>query len=54
MKTLQELFNEIKASDELKAQLAEEVKNDTVVDFAKANGVETTSDEISAFVEGSK
>ncbi|MBR5088793.1 MAG: hypothetical protein IK093_05145 [Ruminiclostridium sp.] len=51
MKTLQELYNEIIKSDELKKQFAEAAKNNTVVDFAKANGVETTMDEIKAFLE---
>ncbi|MBR5088798.1 MAG: hypothetical protein IK093_05175 [Ruminiclostridium sp.] len=51
MKTLQELYNEIIKSDELKKQFTEAAKNDTIVDFAKANGVETTLDEIKAFLE---
>ncbi|MBR5088794.1 MAG: Nif11-like leader peptide family RiPP precursor [Ruminiclostridium sp.] len=52
MKTLQELYSEIVGSDELKKQFTEAAKNNTVVDFAKANGVETTMDEIKAFLEG--
>ena len=52
MKTLQELYSEIVKSDELKKQFTEAAKNNTVVDFAKANGVETTMDEIKAFLEG--
>ncbi|MBR5088796.1 MAG: Nif11 family protein [Ruminiclostridium sp.] len=51
MKTLQELYNEIVGSDALKKQFAEAAKNNAVVDFAKANGVETTLDEIKAFLE---
>ena len=50
MKTLQELYSEIIKSDELKKQFIEAAKNNTVVDFAKANGVETTMDEINAFL----
>ncbi|MBR5088797.1 MAG: Nif11-like leader peptide family RiPP precursor [Ruminiclostridium sp.] len=51
MKTLQELYSEITKSDELKKQFTEAAKNNTVVDFAKSNGVETTMDEIQAFLE---
>ncbi|MBR5088795.1 MAG: hypothetical protein IK093_05155 [Ruminiclostridium sp.] len=50
MKTLQELYSEIIKSDELKKQFIEAAKNNTVVDFAKTNGVETTMDEINVFL----
>ena len=49
MKTLQELYTEITASDELKMAFAEAAKNNTVVEFAKEHGVETTMGEIQAF-----
>ncbi|MBR5091517.1 MAG: hypothetical protein IK093_19010 [Ruminiclostridium sp.] len=52
MKTLQELYSEIIKNDELKKQFTEAAKSGTTVDFAKANGVETTMDEIKGFLEG--
>lgn len=51
MKTLQELYNEIVKNDELKKKFTEAAKDNKIVDFAKANGVETTLDEIKAFLE---
>ena len=51
MKTLQELYTEIAANDDLKKAFAEAAKNNNVVDFAKSRGVETTLDEIRTFLE---
>ena len=55
MKTLQELYNEIMANDELKKGFAAAAQSkDTLVAFAKEHGVETTMDEITVFLEASK
>ncbi|MBQ8137495.1 MAG: hypothetical protein IJ174_08695 [Clostridia bacterium] len=51
MKKLQELYNEIMNSDELKTAFAEAVKNNNLIEFAKAHDVETSVDEIKAFLE---
>ncbi len=50
MKTLQELYEEVKASDDLKRALAEAVKSDNVTDFLKAHGCDSTADELKEFV----
>lgn len=50
MKTLQELYEEVKASDDLKRALAEAVKSDNVTDFLKAHGFDSTADELREFV----
>jgi len=54
MKTLQELYSEITANDELKKAFVEAAKDNKIVEFAKEHGVETTVDEIKAFLEASK
>lgn len=51
MKSLQELFDQIMASDDLKKQYAQSAQNDTLLDFAKSLGVETTLDEIKEFIK---
>ena len=51
MKTLQELYNEITASDELKKAFAQSAKDNNVAGFAKEHGVDTTLDEINAFLD---
>ena len=51
MKTLQELYSEITANDELKKAFVEAAKDNKIVEFAKDHGVETTIDEIKAFLE---
>ena len=51
MKTLQELYSEIIAGEEMKKAFAEAAKNDKIVEFAKEHGVDTTADEIKAFLE---
>ena len=52
MKTLEELYNEVVANDELKAQLAKVADGEGLAAFAAANGVETTAEEALAFLEG--
>ena len=52
MKNLQELFTEIIKSDELKTAFAQAAQTEeAVVAFAKAHGVDTTLDEIKAFLK---
>lgn len=50
MKTLQELYEEVKASDDLKRALAEAVKADNVTEFLKAHECDSTADELKEFV----
>ena len=50
MKTLQALYEEVKASDDLKKALAEAVKAGKVTEFLKANGCDATVDELKEFV----
>ena len=52
MRTLQELYQEIIQSDELRQAFAEAAKSEEdVLAFAKTNGVETTLEEINAFMQ---
>ena len=51
MKTLQELYNAIMGSDELKKAFAEAAKDGKVADFLKANGCEATAEEVKAFIQ---
>ncbi len=50
MKTLQEMYEEIKKSDDLKKALAEAVKAEKVTDFMKAHDCDATEDELKEFV----
>ncbi len=50
MKTLQEMYEEIKKSDDLKKALAEAVKAEKVTDFLKAHDCDATFDELKEFV----
>ena len=50
MKTLQEVYEEIKESDDLKRALAEAVKAGKVTEFLKAHGCDATEDELKEFV----
>jgi predicted ribosomally synthesized peptide with nif11-like leader len=50
MKTLQEFYEEVKTSDDLKKSLAEAVKAGKVTEFLKANGCDATADELKEFV----
>ena len=52
MKTLQELYEEVKASDDLKRALAEAVKSGNVTEFLKAHDCYATFDELKEFVAG--
>ena len=49
MKTLQELYNEVIQSDELKKEFLEAGKNGKAEEFIKAHGCDATMDEIKAF-----
>ena len=51
MKTIQELYNEIMASQELKAQFIEAAKAGKQEEFLKAHGCEATLQEVQAFLE---
>ena len=50
MKTLNALYDEILKDDALKKQYAEAAGNNTLVEFAKANGVDASLDDIQAFL----
>ena len=50
MKTLQEFYEEVKTSNDLKKSLAEAVKAEKVTEFLKANGCDATFDELKEFV----
>ena len=51
MKTLQELYNEVIQSDELKKEFLEAGKNGKAEEFIKVHGCDATLDEIKAFLE---
>ncbi len=51
MKTVQELYSEIIASDEQKKAFVEAVKADKLGDFLKAHGCEATGEEVQEFIE---
>ena len=51
MKTIQELYSEIMASQELKAQFIEAAKAGKQEEFLKAHGCEATLQEVQAFLE---
>ncbi len=50
MKTLQEMYEEIKKSNDLKKALSEAVKAGKVTDFMKAHDCDATYDELKEFV----
>ena len=52
MKTLQELYNEVIGSEELKKEFAEAAKDGKALDFIKTHGVDASADEIKAFFDG--
>ena len=54
MKTLKELYNEIKSDEDLKEQLKAAAKENKVEEFLKAEGCEATIDEVKAFVASKK
>ena len=51
MKTMQELYNEIMANKELKAQFIEAANAGKQEEFLKAHGCEATLEEVKAFLE---
>jgi len=51
MKSIQELYNEIMESQELKAQFIEAAKAGKQEEFLKANGCEATLEEVKTFLE---
>ena len=51
MKTMQELYSEIVASDELKSAFVEAKKENKLEDFLKAQGCEATVEEVEEFIE---
>ena len=51
MKTIQELYNEIKASQELKSQFVEAAKAGKLDAFLKEHGCEASLEEVSAFLK---
>ena len=51
MKTIQELYNEITANQELKAQFLEAAKAGKQEEFLKDHGCEATVEEVKAFLE---
>lgn len=53
MKTIEELYKEVLASEELKKEFLT-LKPDTVEDFLKAHGCDATLDELKAFFEAKK
>ncbi|MBQ7732460.1 MAG: hypothetical protein IJT58_00385 [Synergistaceae bacterium] len=50
MKTLQELYNAVKNSDELKKAFAESVKSGKLDDFLKAHECNANADELREFI----
>ena len=51
MKTIQELYSEIMANDEMKKAFVESMKAGKLEDFLKAHGCEATEEEVKEFVE---
>ena len=52
MKTVQELYKEIMASEELKKGFVEAAKAGKQMDFIKEHGCEASAEEIEAFLKG--
>ncbi len=50
--TLEELYGKIMADDELKAGVAQAAEDGKLVEWAAAQGVETTEEELAAFMQG--
>ena len=50
MKTLEDLYKEVMASDELKKAFAQAAKDKKVADFLKAQGCDATEEEFKAFL----
>ena len=54
MKTIQELYNEIMASKELKAQFIDAAKAGKQEEFLKEHGCEATLEDVKAFLEANQ
>jgi len=54
MKTLEDLYQEIQANEELKAGFVAALKESTVEDFLKANGCEGTIEDVMKFMNSKK
>ena len=54
MKTLQELYREIKADETLKTAFLEAAKDGKTADFLAAHGCEATAEDLSAFLNDLK
>ena len=52
MKTVQELYKEIMASEDLKKGFVEAAKDGKQMDFIKEHGCEASAEEIEAFLQG--
>ena len=50
MKTLEDLYKEVMASEDLKKAFAQAAKDKKVADFLKTQGCEATEDEFKAFL----
>ena len=50
MKTLQELFDEVMGSDELKRAFVEAMKTTDIESFLKQNGCDATAEELAEFL----
>ena len=50
MKTLEDLYKEVIASEDLKKAFTQAAKDKKVADFLKANGCDATEDEFKAFL----
>lgn len=51
MKSIQEFYEEVLASDELKKAFVEAVKNQRMMDFLKENGCDASQEEVQEFLE---
>ena len=51
MKTVQELYSEVIASDKLKKAFVKAMKANKLEGFLKANGCEATAEEVKEFIE---
>lgn len=52
MKTLQEMYDEIMASDDEKRAFVEAVKSDSVADFLKQHGCDAAEEDLQEFLDG--
>jgi hypothetical protein len=52
MKSLQDLYNEVKGNDALKRSFVEAMRAGVVEDFIKGHGCEATTEELREYLEG--